>query len=647
MDSVPGNTIPLDTRIKRHGNHNENDVNQVVKAGQLSMTYERGNLRHISIANHEVLRMIYPSVRAKEWLTINPVITDEEFEILPDSFMIRYNAHYKSGEIDFILKCNIEGRNDNSLNISMDGEAISSFEKNRIGFCILHPVEECAGKTCVITHSNNLTENQIFPPLVSPARPFTDIKSMNWIIDGHECKLDFYGDVFETEDQRNWTDASYKTYSTPIKIPYPVKISKGEKIIQEVELKIEGEIILKDKAEEEIEIIALAEKKVSLPMIGIGMTSRSGMMGSEEIQILNKLNFDHCRIDLHLYREWKTKADIPVKEAAELKWPIEFALFTDNNFQKQISEFLPWIKKHNLLISAIILYHKDMASTPVNIIEVVSPEIRYAFPDVKIIAGTNANFAQLNKTRPDSAFMDCISYSLQPQEHASDNLTLVENLQGQSYTIETAKNFIGGKDVWISPVNIQRRFNANSGYYEQPFEGEGCPPQVDSRMMSLFGACWTAGSLKYVTEAGVTGVTYFETVGERGIMQGNRPSRWPEYFHSAEGMLFPVWFVFRFLLQDKSCTVIKSVSTQPLKVNCLILSGNTGLKMLVVNFSSKVQKVKLKFRGHKLSLKQLNDDTYKGATSDVNWLWNTSSTTIKNDALFLKPYSIGFIEESR
>lgn len=26
---------------------------------------------------------------------------------------------------------------------------------------------------------------------------------------------EFEGDVFEMEDQRNWTDASYKTYCTP------------------------------------------------------------------------------------------------------------------------------------------------------------------------------------------------------------------------------------------------------------------------------------------------------------------------------------------------------------------------------------------------------------------------------------------------
>ena len=33
----------------------------------------------------------------------------------------------------------------------------------------------------------------------------------------------FDGDIFEMEDQRNWTDASYKIYSTPLRLPFPCR----------------------------------------------------------------------------------------------------------------------------------------------------------------------------------------------------------------------------------------------------------------------------------------------------------------------------------------------------------------------------------------------------------------------------------------
>ena len=48
------------------------------------------------------------------------------------------------------------------------------------------------------------------------------------------------GDTFEMEDQRNWTDASYKTYVRPLALPWPYLIAKGETIDQKVTLTVSG-----------------------------------------------------------------------------------------------------------------------------------------------------------------------------------------------------------------------------------------------------------------------------------------------------------------------------------------------------------------------------------------------------------------------
>jgi hypothetical protein len=51
---------------------------------------------------------------------------------------------------------------------------------------------------------------------------------------GTAFRLSFIGDVFETEDQRNWTDASFKTYSTPLSRPFPVSVAAGTVVRQSV-----------------------------------------------------------------------------------------------------------------------------------------------------------------------------------------------------------------------------------------------------------------------------------------------------------------------------------------------------------------------------------------------------------------------------
>src|SRR5439155_6344735 len=47
-------------------------------------------------------------------------------------------------------------------------------------------------------------------------------------------RFDFEGDLFEMEDQRNWTDNSFKTYCTPLALPWPKDAHAGQKISQKV-----------------------------------------------------------------------------------------------------------------------------------------------------------------------------------------------------------------------------------------------------------------------------------------------------------------------------------------------------------------------------------------------------------------------------
>src|SRR3712207_759652 len=48
------------------------------------------------------------------------------------------------------------------------------------------------------------------------------------------------GDTFEMEDQRNWTDASYKTYVRPLALPWPYTLAAGTELEQAVTVTVEG-----------------------------------------------------------------------------------------------------------------------------------------------------------------------------------------------------------------------------------------------------------------------------------------------------------------------------------------------------------------------------------------------------------------------
>jgi hypothetical protein len=637
----------LSEEIKWHGGHNENASQVRLRAGCLSMIYENGSLRHISAGGTEIIRMIYSAVRDKDWLTINPHITEEEIDVQKDSFKIRYTCNYQSGEINFSALYHIAGRQDNSLIFMFEGKALNTFKKNRIGFCVLHPIEGSAGKGCIIQHSNSRFENLTFPNLVDPDQPFLDITGMKWINNGFTCILDFYGDVFETEDQRNWTDASFKTYCTPLEKPTPATLKKDEVVSQRIEFKLETDSEAQIDENKQIKLILHREKTYTVPDIGIGRSTRNEPLNGEEIRILKTLAFNHYRVDLYLFQsDWRAAAELASEEASLLGYALEMALFFDDNAEEQISNFARWVTGQHAEIAVFGIYHKSHATTPDKFIDSIALQLKKVCPEAMISCGTNANFAELNRTRPHSVHNDLICYSVHPQEHASDNLTLTENLRGQGYTVESAKEFSADKGIWISPVTIQRRFNANIENFEHQGDLNKIPSQVDSRLMSLFGACWTAGSMKYLFESAIKGVTFFETVGERGIFQGGLPSRWPEAFRSVGNMIFPVFHLFKYLLKNKAMNVIRSESSVPLKVDLLALSDGKCLKLILVNFTREIQNVIFSEISGEAFFKQLNADTYAEASGDPDWLENSGETRLcLNEEILLKPFSISFIEE--
>ena len=617
-----------------------------LKAGALSMLYENGSIRYITAGKIEILRMIYSAVRDREWMNVKPVITSERMERSSDSFRIEYNCIYNTTEIEFHATYIIEGKPDNTITFTLEGEAVSAFEKNRIGFCVLHPVEGYENKSCIITNTEGSIEHLTFPAYISPDQIFKNIRSMKWVMGEMDCDIEFSGDIFETEDQRNWTDASFKTYSTPLSIPAPVKVNKGDRVSQKLVFRAHNPVQILNQDNGIIDISLDIESSLPVPKIGVGRSTRNIPLDDSEIAILRNIKFDHYRCDLYLFEPgWEEKANQSIEEALKLGYLPELALFFDDDYRSQSDSFISWIDKSGAVPGIILIFDRSKQVTPSYLEEYLNPLLRKSIQGIKISTGTNANFAQLNRNRPTDGTSDMICYSVHPQEHASDNITLIENLRAQAYTVESSRQFSGRRGIWISPVNIQRRFNANIENFESHHDNDSIPYQVDSRMMSLFGACWTTGSLKYLCESGVTGITYHETAGERGIFQGNIKTLWPDSFRSSPGKVFPVYHIFRWLLEDKSFNIIRSLSSRPLSADVLALCKESEVKITVFNTGS--ENLKLRINGVFSGLARicLETDTFEEAGNDPSWFGKVAWSPVSDDnTLTLSPYSITFLK---
>ena len=90
------------------------------------------------------------------------------------------------------------------------------------------------------------------------------------------------GDTFEMEDQRNWTDASYKTYVRPLALPWPYLIAKGETIDQKVTLIVSGSASEIESVETGLSITSVSKStNRAMPPLGLGLDPKD-LEGTEQ-----------------------------------------------------------------------------------------------------------------------------------------------------------------------------------------------------------------------------------------------------------------------------------------------------------------------------------------------------------------------------
>ncbi|QHK19042.1 hypothetical protein GU243_03940 [Pseudarthrobacter psychrotolerans] len=209
---------------------------RALSAGPWSAELVGDELAHISYLGRPVLRAVKAVVRDQDWRTPQPAVRTLEVTqdngLLQARWTVRFAGH--GVEYDGFLTADFTPA---AVEIAFEGTAVHTFRSNRIGLVVLHPPGD-AGRDVTVEHPDGGSTAAQFPNDISPHQPFMDIAALEWADAdaGTAFRLSFTGDVFETEDQRNWTDGSFKTYSTPLARPFPVDVAAGDAVRQAVRL---------------------------------------------------------------------------------------------------------------------------------------------------------------------------------------------------------------------------------------------------------------------------------------------------------------------------------------------------------------------------------------------------------------------------
>lgn len=628
-------------------------------AGPLSMQLDAatGFLRYISCGEQEVLRGIYVAIRDRNWGTIEPEISDLQITAGDREFRVSFQADCRRGAIDFTWRGTITGSRAGEILYEMAGEARSSFLRNRIGFCVLHGSGTCAGLDCVVEHIDGSQTQGAFPRDVSPHQPLKNMQAIrHQAAPGLAVRVAFKGDVFEMEDQRNWTDASFKTYCTPLDRPFPVQIEAGDQVRQTVA------IVLEETEEKKMSgtLSVASPKKVpdtfSIPRIGLGAASHDQSLSGRAVQRLRQLRLDHLRADVNLADVKLGQSNLDrsllraARESEQIGVRLHIAMESSDWPEEPLHTLAQYVEQHNISVAAWLLLAADAGPVSEAQLGVAKRALQSCAPQASLVVGTNGNFAELNRRRPSPGVADGVCYSVNPQAHAFDDASLVETLEGQPDTVQTARTFAGDADIFVSPITLKPRGNPAATGPEAPPGPDQLPAQVDPRQPTLLAAGWTLGSVIALAIAKADSATYYETTGWLGLMETEAGSPLPRLFPTRPGCVFPVYHVLCDLADVAGAELRPVCLDRSLTVCGLAAHREEGTTFLLANLTPQDQWIVLPIDvqpGISTTVRMLDQQTLERAMYSSEEFRASEGFLLRNVRLELPPYALARVEHCR
>ena len=555
-------------------------------AGPLTLEYSEGSLWNISNGSEEAIRRIYLVFQDINWTSRPFIIKDEIWQIADRSFSAKIKAQGSHDAKDLSIELEITGSESGEITYGFSASTAVSFLRNRLGLCLLHPIAGLSGRECELTKADGAVEISRFPDAISPNQPFLNLSGISHKLQsGQVVSVKFEGEIFETEDHRNWSDASYKTYCTPISLPFPAQVTPGEVLSQKITISISGENATSISMNESA-VITVGDKAIELPEIGLGLSEDPAHLIVTEYAGFEDLAIKHLRLALNGNSQIRSAVERALLVTQQLEIDLDLAIKAES--PQQLKAILEPIIELKDQIRSFYIFSASEKTTPIGFIQVAEESLG---ENSKIVGGTDLYFTELNRNQGSVDFIDQVNFSINPQVHSFDDRTLIQNTASHKAIATNAHRIAKGKKVSIGPITLRPRYNPNATQPNKDLSNTALPSSVDARQRTWLAEGWTAMSIRSITESeSISTLTYFETLGWRGIRELSTGSEDALNFASKAGEEFPVWRLFKHL---KGFTHARpTASSLPELVDCLIITSDGKTEAILVNFSTIEQEVK-------------------------------------------------------
>ena len=324
---------------------------------------------------------------------------------------------------------------------------------------MLHPILGVAGRPAGVETVDGDRRLGAFPDAIDPAQPFMDLRALTHAITSDlavTCRME--GDAYEMEDQRNWLDASFKTYVRPLSKPWPYQLAAGEPLRQGVSLSVHtvpppsfpawprGGTDLTDMPSGD------APTGV-MPRLGFAIEPTDAEPTREASTLLSQAGASH------VIASWSNDGDRPLsllatllqaaKETGAQVW-LELMVKEIEDVRGELCSLAAavaasGVRPETVLVSPVA----DLRSTPPSQpwppappLDVLYAAAREAFPGVRLAGGMASTFTELNRKRPPLGNIDLATFSTASIVHAADDRSVMEGLEALPAIVRSARAFL-------------------------------------------------------------------------------------------------------------------------------------------------------------------------------------------------------------
>jgi hypothetical protein len=510
-----------------------------LSAGALSAELVDGSIRRLAWNGVEIVRCISFLIRDEGWGTLPGRLDEPEVAQDGRRFQVRLRGSIDAAGASFAFVALIEGDEGGSFTFAVKGRPDADILSNRAGFVVLHPAA-FAGRPVTLLGVDGRKTDVVFPEAISPAQPFFDLRGLRYRLPGAgtiTCRMDASLPTdplgkFETEDQRNWCDASFKTYVGSLLDPHPYRLEAGQTFAQSVIVAIAP---ASDPVPAPGAIPAPAGCPGPMPTFGIGVPHGAHSADSGVLAAVLGLPLSWMLVEADLRRpDVAAHLAACARISAGRSVRLDIVAPARAEPEVELAEAARLCIVAGLRPDAVLVVpgpylksHQPTGRWPdLPPLDRWYAAARAAFARAAVGGGMMTNFTELNRKRPSPEGLAFIAHSTTAIVHDADDAAVMETLETLKHIGTSVRALWPGVPWQLGPSSIAMRSNPYGASDPQNQDWLRMPlADRDPRQRGLYGAAWTMGFAAAATDAGATLVGLHASHGHLGLVDedGLRP----------------------------------------------------------------------------------------------------------------------------